>query len=45
MLMNVFGFAENKEKATYALGYELTVTRNVHEGVLDTAAGFANARL
>ena len=28
MLKDVFGFAECQEKATYGLGYKLTLTRN-----------------
>ena len=27
MLKDVFGFAEHQEKATYGLGYKLTLTR------------------
>ena len=34
-LKDVFGFAEHQEKATYGLGYKLTLTRNNDSGVLD----------
>ena len=33
-LKDVFGFAENQEKATYGLGYKLTLTRNSDNAVL-----------
>ena len=45
MLRNVFGFAEHQEKATYGLGYKLTLTRNKDEGVIDKVAGIPNARI
>ena len=45
MLKDVFGFAEHQEKATYALGYKLTLTRNKDDGVIDKAAGIADARI
>ena len=35
MLQGVFGFAEPQEKATYCLGFELTLTRNKDEAVID----------
>ena len=34
-LKDVFGFAEHQEKATYGLGYKLTLTRNNDSGVLN----------
>ena len=34
-LKNVFGFAEHQEKATYGLGYKLTLTRNSDNAVLN----------
>ena len=34
-LKDVFGFAEHQEKATYGLGYKLTLTRNSDSGVLN----------
>ena len=43
MLKDVFDFAENLRKTTYGLGYKKTLTRNEDEGVLDKAAGFADA--
>ena len=42
---DVFGFAEHQEKATYGLGYKLTLTRNKDEAVIDKAAGIAEARI
>ena len=30
-LKDVFGFAEYQEKATYGLGYKLTMTRNIYK--------------
>ena len=36
-LKDVFGFAEDQEKATYALGYRLTLTRNSDNAVLNKA--------
>ena len=41
MLKNVFSFVEHQEKATYGIGYKLTLTRNKDGAVLDKAAGFA----
>ena len=45
MLKDVFGFAEHQEKATYGVGYKLTLTRNKDEGVIDKVAGIAEARI
>ena len=45
MLRDVFGFAERQDKATYGLGYKLTLTRNKDEGVIDKVAGIAGARV
>ena len=45
MLKDVLGFAECQEKATYGLGYKLTLTRNKDEAVIDKAAGIAGARV
>ena len=39
-----FGFAEHQEKATYGLGYKLTLKRNKDEAVIDVTGGFADAR-
>ena len=44
MLKDVFGFAEHQEKATYGLGYKLTLTRNKDDAVIDKAGGIADAR-
>ena len=41
MLKDVFGFAEHQEKATFGLGYKLTLTRNKDEAVIDKVAGIA----
>ena len=35
MLEDVFGFAEDQEKATYGLGYKLTLTRKTDNSVLN----------
>ena len=45
MLKDVFGFAEHQEKATYGLGYKLTLTRNEDDAVIDKAGGIADARI
>ena len=45
LLKDVFGFAEHQEKATYGLGYKLTLKRNKDEGVIDKAGGIAEARI
>ena len=45
MLRDVFGFAEHQEKATYGLGYKLTLTRNKDEVVIDKVAGIADASI
>ena len=45
MLKDVFGFAEGQEKATYGLGYKVTLTRNKDEAVIDKVAGIADARI
>ena len=44
MLKVVLGFVECQEKATYGLGYKLTLTRKKDEGVIDKAGGIADAR-
>ena len=44
MLKDVFGFAEHQEKATYGLGYKLTLTGNKDEAVIDKVVGIANAK-
>ena len=45
MLKDVFGFAEHQEKATYVLGYNLTLTRNKDGAVIDKGVGIADARI
>ena len=45
MLKDVFGFAESQEKATFGLGYKLTLTRNKDEAVIDKSPGIADARI
>ena len=45
MLEDNFDYAECQEKATYGLGYKLTLTRNKDEGVIDKAGGIADARI
>ena len=45
MLKDVFRFAEHQEKATYGLGYKLTLTRNKDDPVIDKANGIADARI
>ena len=45
MLKDVFGFAEYQEKATYGLGYKLTLTRNKDDPTLDKTAGIADPRI
>ena len=45
MLKDVFGYAEHQKKATYGLGYKLTLTRNKDDSVIDKANGIADARI
>ena len=45
MLKDVFGFTECQEKATYGLGYKLTLPRNKDEAVIDKVGGIAEARI
>ena len=44
-LRDVSGFADCQEKATYGLGYELTLTRNKDEAITDKVMGIADARI
>ena len=44
-LEDVFGFAEYQEKATYGLGYKLTVTRNSDNAVLNKANATNNGKI
>ena len=41
-LKDVFGFAEYQEKATYGLGYKLTLTRNSDNAVLNEGSNAIN---
>ena len=45
MLKDVFGFPQCHEKATYGLGYKLTLRRNKDCAVIDKAVGTADARV
>ena len=45
LLKDVFGFAECQEKATYGLGYKLTLTGNKDDSVIDKAGGIADGRV
>ena len=45
MLKDVFGFAEHQGKATYGLGYKLTLLGNKDDAVIDKAGGIADARI
>ena len=45
MLKVVFGFAEHQEKATYGLGYKLTLTWNKDDAVLNKAEAIADATI
>ena len=45
LLKDVYGFAEHQDKATYGLGYKLTLTRNKDDSVIDKANGIADARI
>ena len=44
-LKDVFGFAEYQEKATYGLGYKLTMTRNSDNAVLKKGNAINNAKI
>ena len=44
-LKDVFGFAEHHEKATYELGYKLTLTRNSDNAVLNKGNAINNGRI
>ena len=45
MLKNDFAFAEHQQKATYGLGYKLTLTTKKDDAVLKKAEAIANARI
>ena len=44
-LKDVFGFAEYQEKATYGLGYKLTMTRNSDNAVLNKGNAINNGKI
>ena len=44
-LKDVFGFAEYQEKATYGLGYKLTMTRNSDNAVLNKGNAINNGKV
>ena len=44
-LKDIFGFAEYQEKATYGLGYKLTLTRNTDNAVLNKANATNNGKV
>ena len=44
-LKDVFGFAEYQEKATYRLGYKLTMTRNSDNAVLNKGNAINNGKI
>ena len=44
-LKDVFGFAEYQEKATYGLGYKLTLTRNSGNAVLNKGNAINNGKI
>ena len=44
-LKDVFGFAEYQEKATYGLGYKLTLTRNTDNAVLNKGNANNNSKI
>ena len=44
-LKDVFGFAEYQEKATYGLGYKLTLTRNTDNAVLNKDNAINNDKI
>ena len=45
MFKKFSGFSEHQEKATYGLGFKLTLPRKKHEAVIDKAASNAGARI
>ena len=44
-LKDIFGYAEYQEKATYGLGYKLTLTRNTDNAVLNKANAINNGKI
>ena len=45
MLRVIFGLAEHQEKATYCLGYILTLTRNSDNSVSDKDKSIINGKI
>ena len=45
MLKDNFGSAEHQKRATYGLGYRVTLARNKDDAVLDKAPGRSDARI
>ena len=45
MLKYIFGFAPSQEKATYGLGYQISITRNTDNAVLNKGNGINNAKI
>ena len=45
MFKDVFGFAEQQDKATYRLCCQLLLTKNKSDAVIDKAAATADARI
>ena len=45
MFKDVFGYSEHQQKATYGLGYKLTLTRSKDEAVIDKVAVIADDRI
>ena len=44
MLKDIFGFSEHQEKSTYGLGYQLTLTRNSDNAVLNEGNAINDAK-
>ena len=44
-LRDIFGFAKQQEKASYGLGYQLSLTRNTENAVLNKANATNNAKI
>ena len=44
-LKDAFGFAEQKEKGTFGLGYKLTLTRNTDYAVSNKGNAIDNAKI
>ena len=44
-LKDYFGFAQNREKATYGLGYQLSLTRKTDNAVLNKGNAINKAKI